>query len=426
MTRTLRRGFGVVLFIASGVSAQPRLDQRIGFYQWVGSPNFAASEDLLTRARRRSVETGSRVLRLYLGARFDYVHLPFSSRLFSRDRVEGPLTPAKILALPRYRSVLEDDSIETVVLTVYPIRDYGAGPDDINLLRPWSRVETELEHGQTKQLCEFLYREFGDKPKTIILANSEADEKLLEIMNYTGSPQRAIDTLTQWTNTRFQALDEVRKSYPKARLQIFHAFEIKLVNLRIVKRGARFQKVALKQGSYEQGWCALEHVVPNVVFDLLSYSAYESANSPFETWESDTDPQETVTRLRRDLERIRTHSEGSLSPLGRRRFGKDFVMIGELGYARDQFEHLPTGPLLPRLYYALKTVLEWGCPYVVLWQVYDSPRDAGKAWGFGMYDKRGHAPQLKAPAGGCDSVKSCLSLLFSGGFDAWREANKFE
>ena len=380
MTRTLRRGFGVVLFIASGVSAQPRLDQRIGFYQWVGSPNFAASEDLLTRARRRSVETGSRVLRLYLGARFDYVHLPFSSRLFSRDRVEGPLTPAKILALPRYRSVLEDDSIETVVLTVYPIRDYGAGPDDINLLRPWSRVETELEHGQTKQLCEFLYREFGDKPKTIILANSEADEKLLEIMNYTGSPQRAIDTLTQWTNTRFQALDEVRKSYPKARLQIFHAFEIKLVNLRIVKRGARFQKVALKQGSYEQGWCALEHVVPNVVFDLLSYSAYESANSPFETWESDTDPQETVTRLRRDLERIRTHSEGSLSPLGRRRFGKDFVMIGELGYARDQFEHLPTGPLLPRLYYALKTVLEWGCPYVVLWQVYDSPRDAGKAW----------------------------------------------
>ncbi len=202
--------------------------------------------------------------------------------------------------------------------------------------------------------------------------------------------------------------------------------EINLVNLRLVKRGARLHKVALTQGSSEQGWCALEHVVPNVVFDLLSYSAYESANSPFETWQSDTDPQETVARLRRDLERIRTHSERSLSPLGRRRFGKDFVMIGELGYARDQFEHLPTGPLLPRLYYALKTVIEWGCPYVVLWQVYDSPRDAGKAWGFGMYDKQGHAPRLKAPAGGCDSVKSCVSLLFSGGFDAWREANQFE
>ena len=426
MTRALARGFAVVLFIASEVSAQPRLDQRIGFYQWVGSANFEASEDLLSRARRRSVETGSRVFRLYLGARFDYWHLPFSPRLFSRDRVEGPLTPAKILALPRYRSVLEDDDIETVVLTVYPIRDYGAGPDDINLLRPWSKVETELEHGQTKELSEFLYRQFGDKPKTVILANSEADEKLLEIMNYTGSAERAIDTLTQWTNTRFQALDEVRKSYPKARLRVFHALEINLVNLRLVKRGARFHKVALTPGSSEQGWCALEHVVPNVVFDLLSYSTYESANSPFETWQSDTAPQETVTRLRRDLERIRTHSERSLSPLGRRRFGKDFVMIGELGYARDQFDHLPTGPLLPRLYYALKTVIEWGCPYVVLWQVYDSPRDAGKAWGFGMYDKRGHAPRLKAPAGGCDSVKSCLSLLFSGGFDAWREANQFE
>ena len=136
MTRTLARGFAVVLFIASGVSAQPRLDQRIGFYQWVGSPNFTASEDLLTRARRRSVETGSRVFRLYLGARFDYVRLPFSSRLFSRDSVEAPLTLAKILALPRYRSVLEDDAIETVVLTVYPIRNYGAGPDDIKPAAP--------------------------------------------------------------------------------------------------------------------------------------------------------------------------------------------------------------------------------------------------------------------------------------------------
>ena len=336
------------------------------------------------------------------------------------------MTPAKILALPRYRAVLEDDSIETVVLTVYPIRDYGAGPDDINLLRPWTKVETELEREQTKELCEFLYQQFGDSPKTVILANSEADEKLLEIMNYTGSADRAIDTLTQWTNTRFQALNEVRKSNRKARLRIYHAFEINLVNLGIVQRGARFQKAALTQGSSEQGWSALKHVVPNVVFDLLSYSAYESTNSPFETRESDTDPLETVTRVRRDLERIRSQAAGSLSPLGRGRFGNDFVMVGELGYARDRFEHLPTGPLLPRLYYALETVIEWGCPYVVLWQVYDSPRDAGEAWGFGMYDKRGDTARLKAPPGGCDSVKSCLSLLFSGGFDAWREANKFE
>ncbi len=426
MTRSIGGGLAVLLLVASGVSAQPRLEQRIGFYQWVGPPGLTAGEDLLTRARRRSAETGSRVFRLYVGARFDYVHLPFSSRLFSGGRVDGPLTPAKILALPRYRSVLENDSIETVVLTVYPIRDYGAGPDDINLLRPWSKVETELEREQTKELCEFLYQRFGDRPKTVILANSEADEKLLEIMNYTGSADRAIDTLTQWTNTRFRALDEVRNSYPKARLRVFHAFEINLVNLRIVQRGTRFQKAALTQGSSEQGWSALDQVVPKVTFDLLSYSAYESANSPFETRESDTDPLETVTRVRRDLERIRSQAEGSLSPLGRRRFGKDFVMVGELGYARDRFEHLPTGPLLPRLYYALKTMIEWGCPYVVLWQVYDSPRDAGGAWGFGMYDKRGDPPRLKAPPGGCDSVKSCLSVLFSGGFDAWREANKFE
>ena len=89
MTRALRRGFAALLLIASGISAQTRLEQRIGFYQWVGSPSFEANEDLLTRARRRTVETGSRVFRLYLGARFDYLHPPLSPRRFSRDRVTG-------------------------------------------------------------------------------------------------------------------------------------------------------------------------------------------------------------------------------------------------------------------------------------------------------------------------------------------------
>ena len=200
------------------------------------------------------------------------------------------MTPAKILALPRYRSVLEDGDIETVVLTVYPIRDYGAGPDDINLLRPWSEAEAEIENSQTKELCRVSLSAVRRHAEDRDFGQLEADAKLLEIMNYTGSAEQAIDTLTHWTNTRFQALDEVRRSYPEARLRIFHALEINVVNLRLVKRGARFHKAVLTQGASEQGWSTLEHVVPHVVFDLLSYSAYESANSPFETWESDVPP----------------------------------------------------------------------------------------------------------------------------------------
>jgi hypothetical protein len=162
-----------------------------------------------------------------------------------------------------------------------------------------------------------------------------------------------------------------------------------------------------------------------VPFDLISYSSYESTNSPYETQNTDRPPFETIARLRRDLDRIRSVAAKSVSPAGRRRFGERFVMLGELGYARDRFEHLPSGPILPRLYFALRTAIEWGCPYVVLWQVTDAPRNGGEAWGFGMYDRQGTTPQLQAPESGCRSIEQCLKLMFSKGFEGWASANGY-
>ena len=218
------------------------LRERIGFYQWVGPPTRQGEPDPLTAARKRATTLGAKVFRLYVGARFDYVHRLYSPRRFQSDPLEGPLTPAKIMALPRYRAVLEDPLLETVILTVYPIADYGAGPDDVNLSRPWGPREREIEFSQTTELCDFLYREFGHLDKTVILANTEADNKLLDIMNYTGSAQRAVDNLRAWTQTRFEAVSEARRANRGARLRILHAFEISLVNLQLVKQGSMYHK----------------------------------------------------------------------------------------------------------------------------------------------------------------------------------------
>ena len=302
----------------------------------------------MTAARKRATTLGAKVFRLYVGARFDYVHRLYSPRRFQSDPLEGPLTPAKIMALPRYRAVLEDPLLETVILTVYPIADYGAGPDDVNLSRPWGPREREIEFSQTTELCDFLYREFGHLDKTVILANTEADNKLLDIMNYTGSAQRAVDNLRAWTQTRFEAVSEARRANRGARLRILHAFEISLVNLQLVKQGSMYHKTArVRQG--ERGWNALQDVVPHVSFDLLSYSAYEATNSPYETQRIDVDAALTGQRLERDVRLIRKRAASSVSETGRRRFGRNFVMIGELGYPRERFEVLPTGGVLPRL-----------------------------------------------------------------------------
>jgi hypothetical protein len=419
------------LFLLAGLCIHPaspsspeQLRGRIGFYQWRGTFPIHESRDLLTLARRKSVETGARVFRFYLGGRFDYVHPVLSPQRFEGDGLPRPVTLEGIISLPRYRAVLADPALETIVLTAYPVYDYGGGPDDLNLQRPWGPQLERLEREQITALANWLYREFGDSNKTIIVANHEADEKIIDIANYTGSPEQAVTTFRLWMRTRFEAIDAVRKAHPGARLRFFHAFEIALVNLRVMPHRGGFRK-ATPRNPRQRGWSALLDVVPHTPFDLISYSAYESTNSPYETQNPDQPPPETGVRLKRDLERIRAVARPSLSAAGRQHFGENFVMIGELGYARDRFEHLPSGPILPRLYSAMQASIESGCPYVVLWQVFDHPLNGGEAWGFGMYNRDGKAVQLKAPEGGCRSIRECLSLLFSKGFDAWAGRNRY-
>jgi hypothetical protein len=421
---------------AADALSPERLPGRIGFYQWRGVAERGPDVDLLTLSRQRAVAAGGRVFRFYLGGRFDYVHAVLSPRRFEGDNLARTVSLEGIISLPRYRAVLADAGLETIVLTAYPVHDYGGGPDDFNLLRPWGPELEHLEREQITALGHWLFREFGDADKTVIVANHEADEKIMDIANYTGSPEAAVHTFRQWMRTRQEAVEAVRKAYPNARLRFFHAFEIALVNLRVMPHREGFRKAAplIPLGpslappgaaARRRGWSALLDVVPHVPFDLISYSAYESTNSPYETQNPDQPWPETATRLRRDLDRIRTIARPSVSAAGRKRFGENFVMIGELGYARDRFEHLPSGPILPRLYSALRTSIERGCPYVVLWQVFDHPLNGGEAWGFGMYDRDGNVAPLKAREGGCRSIRQCLELLFSKGFDGWAASNGY-
>jgi hypothetical protein len=372
------------------------LSERLGFYQWVGTPVQGNSDDLLTQARRYATATGARVFRLYLGARYDYRHHA------SHQPVPGT-SPAQILALPHYQAVLDDPELHTVILTTYTTADYGAGPDDLNLLRPWTAFAEQTEREQIRALCELLYARWGSQPKTVVIANSEGDEKMLEIMNYTGSPEQAIATMTAWTRTRHDTISAARAAHPNARLRVLHGFEVSLVNLALIRKGTAFEK------STSGTWNALRDVIPHVGFDLLLYSSYESINSPYETRNTNVEASQTGVRLRRDLDRLRERSRASLSAEGRRVFADRFVAAGELGFARDRFEHLPTGGVLPRLLSALQAAADWGCPYIVLWQVFDAPKAGGEQFGFGMVDRQGRFPRLQQAGNGCDSIQACLT-----------------
>ncbi len=378
---------------------------RLGFYQWSGVPVENNPADILTQARLQVTALGARVFRFYLGPRYDYIHHVGSPEAFASDDLGADRTPARIVALPRYRAALEDPKLEAIILTTYAAVDYGAGPDDLNLLRPWTPAAGEAERRQIADLCEFLYAHFGESPKTVVIANSESDDKMLEIMNYTGSPQRAVDNMIAWTGARHEAIEQARARHPSARLRILHGFEISLVNLALASSGGAFVK------SPQGRWNALRDVVPRIRFDLLLYSTYESINSPYETQNTDVAPAEIALRLRRDLDRIRDRARPSLSPAGRRLFGDHFIAAGELGFARDRFEPLPTGGVLPRLVTAVEAAASWGCPYIILWQVFDAPRFGDEQYGFGLLDRHGQAPRLRPAPTGCDSVRTCIAAI---------------
>jgi len=400
------------LTLASLTLQAQSLQDRIGVYQWV-SP--AREPDVLTAARRRTTELGLRTFRLYLGARYDYQR-PY----LDPDRFEGniPTTPAEILNVPRYREVLDDPALSTVILTAYSSLDYGAGPDDVNLLRPFADREREAVHAQMLQLSRLLFTRYGDQPKTVILANNEADEKLMEIANYTGDPELAVKNIVDWINTRQSAVEQARSEFPDARLRLAHAFEISVVNLRIAKTGPRYAKAPTQDGI-----SALNDVLPDIRTDLVSYSSYESVNSPFETRDPDSPPRQVAARLNRDLDRISRAAADSISAFGRSEFGGEYVMIGELGFARETFERL--GGVLPRLYYALDTAVGRRCPWIVLWQAFDAPRLGRRSWGYGLRDDADQTPRLIAPDGGCDSIEACLEAALEHGLRRWKETGAF-
>jgi hypothetical protein len=371
------RALLLALAAAALLFAQP--NPRVGFYQWESPIRGVLLPSPLFTAPELIQKSGAGLFRIYVGPRFDYFEPVLSPRRFA-----GVVhcTPLDILRLSHYKYVIEHPSLVTIVLTVYPARDYGGGCDDIHLSRTGIRGELDAEYRQMSDLAEFLLRDYGHLAKTVILANTEADNRMIEIMTHTGSSELAIRNMIAWQNTRFRAVDQVRRRYPKARLKLLNAFEIALVNLAIERQGHRFVK------SPRGRWNALRDVVPRVSFDLLSYSAYESTNAPFETGAIDTPPAATGQRLERDLARI-----GRATPKP--------VMIGELGIPGDVYDKLPSGGVEPRLISAVDAIRRMRVAYVVFWQVYDAPAGRGEPVEFGWLD-----PQRRVSRALLDFIRS--------------------
>jgi hypothetical protein len=363
-------GDPLVLLLLAAALCPFTPNPKIGFYQWAA----AEPAHVIERTAGKLHDLHAGLIRLYLGPRYDYAHPALDA---SRARHQ----PAE--ALRQYKSVLEDPCLPTVVLSAYPARDYGGGLDDISLNRRWSPADRQAETEQLLALAEVIYEIAGDQPKTVIIANSEADSRLVDIANYTGSVDMALQNISLWQRARYQAIARARLRHPHAKLRLLNAFEVSLINLGIERRNGRFQTVP------GGGPNALRNIVPYVPFDLLSYSAYETTNSPYQDFAVNTPPADTRTRLFRDW------------PLLQRAAAGRPIVIGELGYSRRDFDALSTGGVVPRLQVALDTLRQLQPSYITLWQAFDGTLPDGAPDTFGLLEPGSAAEPLlrKAIAG---------------------------
>jgi len=385
LTKTIRITVLVagLLFVASlSSNAQDGLrhpaSERLGVYHWFAeTPGFGqtpeprqaitsvADDDGLSRAVGDIERFGFRTVRIFVGGRYDYLQ-PLRSPLRFAG-VREPVTLAKILALPRYKRILENPQFKTVWLTAYPVFHYGDGPDEIDLRKPVAEHEWQQEYLQLREMVEWLYRNFSGVDKVVLISNHEADEKLLEVLNSVGQQELAVENVARDLATRFRAVADGRREFPAARLKVFSGVEVSLWRLQLGRTAA---------GNYVKqpmGINALGVVLPRLRFDFVSFSAWETVAQ-----------SDVAAVLSTALEEIEKRTQSGLTTAGRAFFGPHHVLLGEFGYAREW--KLPRTAVAKGINAILKLLDSRQLQYAVYWQLYDNAAAGIKQ--FGLLDPK--------------------------------------
>jgi len=208
------------------------------------------------------------------------------------------------------------------------------------------------EQKQFYALAKCLLTTYKGSGKTFVLQHWEGDWLIRGNFNKDVDPEpKAIQGMIDWLNARQAGVDQARQELGqtgpardgRAHVRVYHAAEVN----RVV-------------ASMEQGRPGLVNaVLPHTKLDLVSYSAWDSATEHFQ------DPNV----LRRALDFIAANTPDSPD------FGDRNVYIGEFGMPENEFS---AGQIQKAIPNAVNTALDWGCPYIVYWQLYCNELRPGK------------------------------------------------
>jgi hypothetical protein len=203
-------------------------------------------------------------------------------------------------------------------------------------------------------LCCYLLKSFSGTGKTFYLGHWEGD---WEIRGRAGSredpaPER-ITSRIRWLNQRQQAVDDAKRDTTHSGVEVFCYAEVNMVRDAMQGRP-----------------CMANAVVPHTQIDFVSYSSYDTSNG-----------KDAETEVPKALDYIESKLPPKPGIKGKR------VWIGEYGYPACRY---PPQEQAARTRGLIKTALQWGCPFVLYWEMYNNEVDKdGKQRGFWLIDDKG-------------------------------------
>ncbi len=319
---------------AAKSSAPTALADRLGCTHVKGSYNFTKG-DFLNEGADQVLRAGFRTIKLYL-------HDPRGSYPFNSNWPKSFKSLVHMAQHPLYREVFRKP-FGTCILTTFSIgKDAGdrwRGGDDA--------YDYAEDVQQFHDLAVHLMRAYKGTGKTFILQNWEGDWYVGHHPDLKNDPSdQAIKSMIRWLNARQEGVDQARREVVSD-VKVYHAAEVNLV--RIAMEGRK---------------TVTNDVLPKTHCDLYSYSAYDTIGLASE------DVPKGREIFRKALDYLAAKAPDSAA------YGDKNVYVGEFGWPEVRNEkqdpHASTEKCLNVLRMTVETSLDWGCPYVVYWQLYDN------------------------------------------------------
>ncbi|MBL9205226.1 MAG: hypothetical protein JNN01_09085 [Opitutaceae bacterium] len=246
-----------------------------------------------------------------------------------------------------------------IMLWVYPFADsksaFATGYIDDE--------EAEKIYREIYDLTAYLLKRYSGSGKTFFLGNWEGDwHMLLENYDYDQDPTfEAIKGAIRWFTLRERAVADARRDTPHTNVKVH--FYIELNHVRKAMDSDRPTIV--------------NRVLPHIRTDFVSWSSYD-VTKPAAVLGGEAGR----ALVFKALNYIEAHLPKSDLP-GRR------VFIGEYGFELSAFKEAD----LQMKYTAsiMKWALEWGCPFVLYWELYCNEVEpaTGKSRGYWLIDDQG-------------------------------------